>query len=195
MIVDSLTTVYFYILFSTLLLVWYNSVDGRKLKLDNLELGYVLIVCGFEIVDIISFVFNKKLERGVYDLFMPLVLVVLSLIDLGIKKYIWLIVLIALLAVMMNVSLFPQILYMVLIILTVWSGIVLSKAKYNVISLMTKLFLSLVFLNILIVSLLATRNIDWQSSQYIVYFDYYVKIVLIANLLILNAKSSRFINP
>lgn len=169
---------------------------NRLSSFGRVEAFYIFSTFLFECFYLLNYYCHWGFSIYVYDYTVPAILLVLLCLDMKVKSVVLVcLIIVVLISQIFYIENYVLMINFGLIIALIIKGVFFGVKRHDFIDIIPFFSLSIVFLNLMVTNVLSQKIINWDDSIYIVYYDFFVKLVLIANLLILNAKSSRFINP
>ena len=184
-------SIYIVLLVSTVILLFYNKIKKQN-YLDFIDSIYILCCVGFELLGRLLIYFKIKPPTSLYDLIVPsVILIALELVFGNILSKI-IFILILTFSSLKGFYVFEIVCYALCIIMLIYRG-VLTYFKYErVISLMSTFVMAFVFLLSLFNLMMSHRQLFLKDSQYLSYYLVVFSSALVLNLLLINAKSSRY---
>jgi len=187
-----LLNIYFNILWITTFFLLYLKLKSGLWYLKGIDLGYVLLACFFELIAQIWPKYIIFQSHYFYDLLVPLTLILYLKIVNKHWKTLAIIGAILLISICYSLYLYELMAYSIVVILIVYYGLK-NFIKLNKYIFIASVFsMAFVFLFNEINLMVGQREVRWLDSNYLPMYITIVNLNLTLNLLLINAKSSRF---
>lgn len=183
---------YIGLLILTVIVHFYSRIMKVRKYLDSVDFIYVTSCVFFEFTGRVFSGLEYELNISLYDLFLPCMMLFVFERRNGTKKSSKFLMVVLAMSMYFGVYAFEMISYALCIIVIVLYNLKLYLKNQNLITFVSSFVMAVVFLLSMFNLLIEQRAFIWKDSQYLSYYLVVFSSALVLNLLLINAKSSRY---